>query len=311
VDKKNDGTQHQPKLLSSTGATEVKLIFSRKGFDSQYGRVPSPILPDGSLQTFPIPSAHGRPLRDISCGSHALHKLAEDLTRGAVNANTSVHLDPDLQAGSVSRRSGWRPSLGQVAAAQQHLRKQGVGPGDVFLFFGWFRHAEQVGGRWQYVREAPGVHALFGWLQVGSMHKVGDGPSPDWLHDHPHVQHAARIGMDNTVYVAGDSVAGSAGSLPAAGTFKDWGPDLQLTAQGATRSIWRVPRWLLKDPQRPGLSYHGDPGRWSVERDSCLLQTVGKGQEFVIDMGDCGEASHWLQALVGRHGAPAAQGSAT
>ena len=177
----------------------------------------------------------------------------------------------------------------------------------MFLFFGWFRQAVQIGGRWQYARHAPGVHALFGWLQVGSVHKVGDGPLPDWLHDHPHVQHATRIGTGNTIYVAGDSLAGSAGSLPAAGTFKNWGPDLQLTEQGATRSIWRVPRWLLKDPQRPGLSYHGDPARWNVMGDSCLLRTVGKGQEFVIDMVDCGGAAQWLHSLVGHHGGPGLQ----
>jgi Nucleotide modification associated domain 3 len=34
----------------------MKLILSRKGFDSAYGGVPSPILPDGTLCPLPIPS---------------------------------------------------------------------------------------------------------------------------------------------------------------------------------------------------------------------------------------------------------------
>ena len=34
----------------------MKIILSRKGFDSQYGGHPSPILPDGTLLSIPIPS---------------------------------------------------------------------------------------------------------------------------------------------------------------------------------------------------------------------------------------------------------------
>jgi len=34
----------------------MKLILSRKGFDSTYGGYPSPILPDGTLLSLPIPN---------------------------------------------------------------------------------------------------------------------------------------------------------------------------------------------------------------------------------------------------------------
>ncbi|MFC1955807.1 hypothetical protein ACFLWZ_04680 [Chloroflexota bacterium] len=36
----------------------MKVILSRKGFDSSYGGYPSPILPDGRLISLPIPSPH-------------------------------------------------------------------------------------------------------------------------------------------------------------------------------------------------------------------------------------------------------------
>ncbi|WP_267939832.1 hypothetical protein [Paraburkholderia flagellata] len=88
----------------------MKIIFSRKGFDSQYGGVPSPILPDGSLQTSPIPSRYGRPLGDILRPLGPLHALASHLTQGAITDRTSVHLDPDLSAGSVARKPGNTPS---------------------------------------------------------------------------------------------------------------------------------------------------------------------------------------------------------
>ena len=34
----------------------MKVILSRKGFDSSNGGIPSPILPDGTLLSFPIPA---------------------------------------------------------------------------------------------------------------------------------------------------------------------------------------------------------------------------------------------------------------
>ena len=33
----------------------MKIILSRKGFDSSNGGIPSPILPDGTLLSLPIP----------------------------------------------------------------------------------------------------------------------------------------------------------------------------------------------------------------------------------------------------------------
>lgn len=54
-----------------------------------------------------------------------------------------------------------------MGSAQSHLANEGVGVGDVFLFFGWFREVEQQQGRWRYARRALNIHSLFGWLQVG------------------------------------------------------------------------------------------------------------------------------------------------
>lgn len=280
----------------------MKIIFSRKGFDSQYGGVPSPILPDGSLLSFPIPSRYGRPLGDIQSSFGPIHKLASDLTKGAVTGHTSVHLDPDLSDSSVERRAGWRASLGQVGSAQRHLANQGVGVGDVFLFFGWFRQTEYAQGRWRYVPGAPNLHALFGWLQVGEVLKVEAFECPEWLEDHPHLKYAGVIGANNTIYVAGHHFLGSSGRVPGAGTFRNWGPDLQLTVPGRSRSVWRLPRWILKDPTAPALSYHQKPAQWTADSDHAILQTVGKGQEFVIDVGECTDAAKWLQSLTFRHG---------
>ena len=74
----------------------MKLIFSRKGFDSQYGGVPSPILSDGTLLPLPIPSRQGRSLRDIQSSAGPLHTLVSDLTGGKIGPDATLTFDVEL-----------------------------------------------------------------------------------------------------------------------------------------------------------------------------------------------------------------------
>ena len=285
----------------------MKIIFSRKGFDSQYGGVASPILPDGSVLSLPIPSRHGRPLGDLATGKGPLHRIVSDLTAGRITASTLVHLDPDLEAGCVDRLPSWRPCFGQVSSAQQHLANQGVGAGDVFLFFGWYRQAEMHHGRWRYVPWAPDVHSLFGWLQVGEVVKVDADPADlcarsPWLRDHPHIEHAPAIGCKNTLYVAAEKLTlATPRPIAGAGVFRRWTDALQLTAPGESRSVWQLPRWFMPGEGLPPLTYHGAPKRWSASNGYAQLKSVGKGQEFVQSLSNSVEARSWLSSLVSAH----------
>ena len=59
----------------------MKLIFSRKGFDSSLGKVPSPILPDGRMIHIPIPSSTSNIMyKDLSFDELNLGDLVYDLT---------------------------------------------------------------------------------------------------------------------------------------------------------------------------------------------------------------------------------------
>ncbi|WBY01533.1 hypothetical protein PE066_19035 [Ramlibacter tataouinensis] len=283
----------------------MRIIFSRKGFDSQYGGVPSPLLPDGGLTSFPIPSRYGRPIDDLSFRGRPLVDLVNDL-KGGVG---TVHLDPDLEADCVPRQPGWLPTFGQVGGAQSHLANEGVGVGDVFLFFGWFRQVEQHQGRWRYVRSAPHIHSLFGWLQVGEIIPVPKAFSQDvcvrypWLADHPHVQHGTTIGTNNTLYVAtqhltfGRRPTNTAG----AGMFRRWTSSLQLTEPGRSRSRWLLPSWMSPEAGMPALSLHSKESRWETIGNRVRLQTVGKGQEFVLNMGEHRDGIAWVRSLIESH----------
>jgi hypothetical protein len=142
----------------------MRVILSRKGFDSSCGGVPSPILEDGSLCPLPIPSTGPPCLKDVMWRGKPLSTIAQTITNGRIGPRTGVHLDPDLQASARPRTSGWRPAFGQAGAAQAHLDNRRVGIGDIFLFFGWFRRTVMLIGHRGYESAAADLHVIFGWL---------------------------------------------------------------------------------------------------------------------------------------------------
>lgn len=284
----------------------MKIILSRKGLDSSFGAVPSPLFPDGTLWSLPIPAAAecGGVLRyaDVRCGEHALGDLVRDLSGGRISADQPAHLDPDLCHASLPRMPGCRPLFGQCGAAETHLQRQGVGPGDLFLFFGWFRQVERVGDTYRYVAGAPDLHVLFGWLQVAERRPLDDAVAvPTWARYHPHCQHA-QFAAPNSLYIAAEhlDLPGASSGLLGAGRWPRFRPQLQLTAPAMSRSVWRLPAWFHPCGRDAALSYHARPDRWQLHGDHVLLRTVGRGQEFVLDCDAYPEALAWAAGLFER-----------
>ena len=279
----------------------MKLILSRKGFDASHGGVPSPIFPDGSLCPLPIPSVGPPRLRDVSWRDRPLSNVVSAITNGRISPDKGVHLDPDLQKIARPRMPGWRPVFGQVSAAQSHLSNRGVGRGDLFLFFGWFRRVILANGRWRFDCTAPDLHVIFGWLQIEeTMQPIVDADSiPAWTSEHPHVRSAPRMAKNNTLYFGCRwlELPGVAGRISGCGVFDTHVPILTLTAEAQNRSDWQLPPWFSPTPGRPPLSFHADPRRWESEKTYCRLKTVGRGQEFVLDCDYYPEAFGWLQHL--------------
>jgi hypothetical protein len=284
----------------------VRIVLSRKGFDGTSGGCPSPIFPDGSMLSLPIPDRTS-PVRyrDLEWRGRNVGELVERLTGGRRRASDGAHLDPDLRAGARPRLRGWRPTLGQIAAAQGHLRNRGVGAGDLFLFFGLFR-AVDLALRWT----GPPVHVVWGWLQVAAVASVDRSVRPlagsrwRWAADHPHL--AFRPEPSNTLYVAADrlTIPGCVPATPGAGAFDVFAPRRRLTAPAArTASRWSLPRFLLPSGRR-ALTYHGDPARWSASGDAVLLVAASRGQEFVLDTSEYPDAVAWAAALLRVESAP-------
>jgi hypothetical protein len=277
----------------------VKVIFSRKGFDSQYGKIPNAVLPDQTLVSFPIEDPKSVVKADeVRRGGEPIGVIVEQLTGRRIQRSYPAHLDPDLDASAYPRMPGWRPVLGQTGSSLGHLGKQGVGVGDLFLFFGWYRQLERHGSTWSFAPGSPAMHTLWGWLHVGACHLHTDVPqnAAKWLAYHPHLQRSARrrhllyVGSDH-LEVAGRAVAGG-GYFP---RFAAW---RVLSAPGENMSRWRLPGWMHPEAGQVRFSYIHDPTRWSrTDAGSAIVQTVGKGQEIVMTAEKTAPLDQWLAML--------------
>ncbi len=258
----------------------MKIILSRKGFDSATGGYPSPIMPDGVLLSMPIPDLsgeikyaelkHGKLsyleiLRDLIGKSLILNKERHDL-----NENLSCHLDPDLIEKSYQRRIGWRGAFGQRGAAETHLRNNEVTSGDIFLFFGWFRETEYKKRLIYSSNDKLGRHIIYGYLQVGDIIDLAKEEGyPKWLDYHPHIKGSSE---SNRIYLARDYLS-FADKVSGYGSFL-YNKHLVLTMPGYSRSKWNLPE-IFKDVN---ITYHNS-NSWKENYFQCAY----RGQEFVIE----------------------------
>ncbi|TQV74183.1 hypothetical protein FKG94_16380 [Exilibacterium tricleocarpae] len=280
----------------------MRIILSRKGFDSGAGGCPSPLFPDGTCYALPIPDPQSRiTYGELHHGQTNIGELVRDLTGGTYGPEHGAHLDPDIQPHAYPRQAGWRPLLGQTHAAQGHLRKQNVDVGDLFLFFGLFRPVAHTGNGWRFIKQAPARHALWGWLQIDKVVKV-DTLNPaalPWVRYHPHLQMAAD--KNNTLYIATERLHlnGRQLAAPGAGSFARLGDRQQLTAPDAkSPTCWRLPLGFFPALGKVPLSYHHRRDRWRKDKNYCYLTSAARGQEFVLDTAQYPEVLGWLQALL-------------
>jgi len=173
----------------------VKVILSRKGFDSANGGIPSPIFEDGTMLSFPIPSKDHNmdkiSYNELTCNGVLLNKILKDL---GYSGDECCHLDPDLDS---TRRvvpvKGWKPAFGQINQSASYLINNQIVSGDLFLFFGNFRHVVKSNGKYKFARRNENsadpyygkeMQVIWGYLQVGEI--ISDPKEQEKFFWHPH-----------------------------------------------------------------------------------------------------------------------------
>lgn len=115
----------------------MKVILSRKGFDSVNGGIVSPILEDGTMISFPIPSTDANTYSELEYNGIPYPQLLHDLNYNEGKFGFHCHIDPDLDASRRKNKpTDWFPAFGQINASASYLRNIGIAPGISFSFSG-------------------------------------------------------------------------------------------------------------------------------------------------------------------------------
>ena len=219
----------------------MKVILSRKGFDNSNGGCPSPILPDGTMLSMPIPSDDNDKYEDLLYGGVSYSKLLENLN--PKRTYSSCHLDPDIRDNIRKEEpSNWKPAFGQIDSAQGTLKNAGVERGDLFLFFGWFRKCYDKDGVYSFntgktadnFYDYADLHAIYGYMQIGEI--LTDKEQIKEYGWHPHATEARLMDKQNALYIPSEKLS-FCSSMKGYGTF-DFSKKRVLTKEGFSRATW-------------------------------------------------------------------------
>ena len=279
----------------------MKVILSRKGFDSSAGCIASPILPDGTLLSLPIPGESNTKYSDICYKGkkysdiiHELYlsncfdnnaefrkKLGDRVQKLYDYKETCCHLDPDIRKGiRLNTPADWQPAFGQAETAQGQLRNAGVDIGDIFLFFGWFRGVDEnyryIKHRW---KKAPNdfykhadLQVIYGYMQIGRI--ITDPDEIKKFYWHPHSE--GGYGKNNTLYIPSKRlIINGKDCGPGYGTL-DFDKKWVLTKEGFSRANWEKKEFLLPD------NIYGDKKNSSRKRDETIYY-AGQWQELIVN----------------------------
>ncbi len=267
----------------------MKIILSRKGFDSANGGKPSPIMPDGTLLSMPIPSEDDKDVyEDFSWNGMKYSELLKMLNpRGNYQ---HCHIDPDIRENCRTNPiPGWKPAFGQINAAQGVLANAGVDVGDIFLFFGWFRRVEEYKYGFRYARKKDrdfygyaDLQVIYGYLQVGEI-LLGKEAMREYPW-HPHSAYTGNGGTSNALYLPSEKLSLNP-DKKGYGTL-NFREDRVLTMKGKSRATWNPYSFLMPE------NVYGDRHN-STDQG---LYYAGIWQELVIN--ESSELLNWTRAVL-------------
>lgn len=266
----------------------MKVILSRKGMDSAAGGIASPILPDGTLLSLPIPdNMSGKSYCDLYYKGQNFQEIIQQLSsRFNFDKKPTCHLDPDIYDDIEGKcnTDEWKPAFGQQGIPATHLDNLGVDIGDIFLFYGMFRKTEYQGNDTiRFVRNAPIWHIIYGYMEVREI--LCEDQDIERYYWHPHSVDGNQ--PHNRLY------------LPSSyGTFQ-YDDSLVLTKQGQNRrQLWSLPAFFAE--KDISISWQGK-NRPILKDGYAELNSACRGQEFVITASTAESELHlrdWVHNLI-------------
>lgn len=265
----------------------MNVIFSRKGFDSSVGGFPSPIFPDGTMVSIPIPSLKSTiTYKDFTPWyvklNHDIHKVLNDITKERIkfqggrkkvpcdyfSNKCKAHFDPMI----IKHRGKEFIAFGQQGRAAAHLKKQLVEEGDIFLFFGWFKRIENIGDTWIYSTSSLDLHIIWAYMKIERIIDLSEINKQEVLKDFPflssHPHWVFEFSKPNIIFLSSK--------------IKLFNYDQKRVLTNLDRykgrSYWKLPIYF-NQPQ--AFSFLKN---FAVENHSVHVKSPGRGQEFVLNL---------------------------
>jgi hypothetical protein len=291
----------------------MKLVLSRKGFDSGSGGSFSPYNHDtGKYIWFPIPekvnsysnrigytdilveneyisSLKGYNLSEVykSLKGTDRVKLRKNEYASINDDDLFAHFDPMLGIPPWIRESEnckIGRGFGQFNAAP-HLGKHNVNEGSIFLFFGGFQSTlnKKISG-----------HFIYGWLKVKKRietYKQCKEILEEYnLYHHPHITEAAFIRNQKNYIFVPDQWLFEDLKVPGCGYFTTLNDQLMLSNNKESNiATWKLPNLFYENLTQVHQK------TWQNTQDGYCTVKTGIGQEFVTQLTDKGE--DWLRGL--------------
>lgn len=291
----------------------MKLVLSRKGFDSGSGGCLSPYNHDtGQYIWFPIPekvNCYSNQIRykDVNVKNEYLSGLkgsnlsevyknlkGKDHVKLRKNEYASIddrelfaHFDPMLGTPPwIVKNETCKIGMGfGQFNASPHLEKHNVQEGSIFLFFGGFQSTSN--------RKIAG-HYIYGWLKVkkriDTYEECKEIIEPYNLYHHPHITEVAfKRNKKNFIYLP-DQWLFEDLNIPGYGYFNTLNNHLLFSSNlESKKATWKLPNFFYKNLTQVHQK------TWQNTQDGFCMVKTGIGQEFVTELSVKGE--EWLRKL--------------
>ncbi len=267
----------------------MKIIFSRKGFDTVNGGYASPIIPDGTCYSIPIPGKLNNKKYcelDFSYQNEPIQKILNNITNKHIAINGSheccdyldkkfkCHNDPCL----IETKNHKVFTIGQANAALGHLNNQKVQKGDIFLFYGLFRDVEKIKEKWQYKETSKPVHLIFASMEIDEIVKdIKISTKEEILKNYPYLENHPHLD-DGSIKLDGND------QIYTGKQFKlfDYHRKRVLTDLDCYEGVskWKLP---INFDFSKYFSYIKDI---QITDNKAYMQHRGYGQEFVLSLDE-------------------------
>lgn len=303
----------------------MKIILSRKGFDSSAGKIPSAII-GTKLISFPIPnekddkdSYDGLKFTDDSREVEEKYsKIIIDLYNKKSDENIEYknkylgeekhcHVDPDIRE-NVRKKiiKNWEPIFGQSGSSATYLIDDNpqmingnlkVEIGDIFLFFGNYREVEFDFNKdkYKYKRGSKEQQLIWGWLVVDD---IIDNPTGDKYEWHPHTYD------DNTKYKEKNILFKAAKEIVNIGEFKI--PGFGVFDYKNEERILTAPKEINPNNSKALWKYNKiydventkhDERKNSSSNPKESIYYAGQWQELILNNFDSNKTIEWLRKI--------------